>query len=82
MVVQNDKITFLRKQLVSDCVDVLSLKQIPWLSLYTVRLRKKKGLVKENLNISKGYICTPLCGLVYFVVIKTVNTDFKKTLQI
>lgn len=29
MVVQNDKITFLRKQLVSDYVDVLSLKQIP-----------------------------------------------------
>lgn len=42
MVVQNDKITFLRKQLVSDCVDVLSLKQIPWLSLYAVRLRKKR----------------------------------------
>lgn len=39
-------------------------------------------MVKENLNISEGYICTSLCGLVYFVVIKTVNKDFKKTLQI
>lgn len=78
MVVQNDKITFKKKQLVSDCGRCIKSKANSLVITLYCQIKKKKGLVKENLNISKGYICTPSLWFSVLCCNKNSNKQISK----